>query len=297
VGEVTAGAVATEPIEDQVCYPLHECVFGNDVAALSAEIRRLKSRAQESAPEGRAFNMSGAMAEALGQRDKHGNTALHLAVMLGKKEMVHLLLAHGAPVKVKNKLGWSPLAEAISYGDRLTIANLLRKLKSQSKEQLKERKPAMIAALKELGDYEVDLRWDFTSWLPLVSKMLPSDVCKISKKGAFVRLDTTLVDFTEMRWERGDITFLYRGEGPPENSLFVLDNKMKVFQRVRTEESEMEFDDEVDLLMSGDIISAQISTKPINFTPQQSGVQYLPDSIDFTQSGRSLLRVDLQGGP
>lgn len=33
----------------------------------------------------------------------------------------------------------------------------------------------------------------------------------------------------------------------------------------------MEFDDEVDLLMSGDIISAQISTKPINFTKAQSG--------------------------
>lgn len=35
-------------------------------------------------------------------------------------ECVHLLLAHGAPVKVKNSQGWSPLAEAISYGDRQT---------------------------------------------------------------------------------------------------------------------------------------------------------------------------------
>ena len=150
-----------------------------------------------------------------------------------------MLLAHGAPVKVKNKLGWTPLAEAIrsgifqivivsaiffccntnfppkktrpqikftkysfvtmqisrqkiklpkiscfrSYGDRQTISNLLRKLKSQSKEQLKARKPAMIEALKNLGDYVVELKWDFTSWLPLVSKMLPSDICKISKKG------------------------------------------------------------------------------------------------------------------
>ena len=46
-------------------------------------------------------------------QDVHGNTALHLAVMLGRRELVHLLLAHGAPVKVKNKLGWSPLSEAI----------------------------------------------------------------------------------------------------------------------------------------------------------------------------------------
>lgn len=35
-------------------------------------------------------------------------------------ECVHLLLAHNAPVKVKNLAGWSPLSEAISYGDRQT---------------------------------------------------------------------------------------------------------------------------------------------------------------------------------
>jgi Ankyrin repeats (many copies) len=48
-------------------------------------------------------------------RDPHGNTPLHLAVMLGRMECVQLLLVHGAPVKVKNKAGWSPLAEAIRY--------------------------------------------------------------------------------------------------------------------------------------------------------------------------------------
>ena len=38
---------------------------------------------------------------------------------------MYLLLAHGAPVKVKNNFGWSPLAEAISYGDR-QISKLLQ---------------------------------------------------------------------------------------------------------------------------------------------------------------------------
>lgn len=33
-------------------------------------------------------------------------------------ECALLLLAHNAPVKMKNSQGWSPLAEAISYGDR-----------------------------------------------------------------------------------------------------------------------------------------------------------------------------------
>lgn len=45
--------------------------------------------------------------------------------MLLFPECVHLLLAHGAPVKVKNLAGWSPLAEAISYGDRQTSKHVL----------------------------------------------------------------------------------------------------------------------------------------------------------------------------
>ena len=70
-----------------------------------------------------------------------------------------------------------------SYGDRQTISLLLRKLKQQAKEKLKSRKPEMVESLRKLGDFVVDLKWDFSSWIPLVSRMLPSDICKISKKG------------------------------------------------------------------------------------------------------------------
>ena len=38
--------------------------------------------------------------------------------MLLVLDCVLLLLAHGATVKVKNSQGWTPLAEAVSYGDR-----------------------------------------------------------------------------------------------------------------------------------------------------------------------------------
>ena len=49
--------------------------------------------------------------------------------------------------------------------------------------------------------------------------------------GACIRLDTTLVDFTEMHWERGDITFLYCGDAKASGmSLFVMDNELKVFR-------------------------------------------------------------------
>ena len=39
-------------------------------------------------------------------------------------ECIHLLLAHDAPVRLKNLQGWTPLAEAVSRGDRQTSKNL-----------------------------------------------------------------------------------------------------------------------------------------------------------------------------
>ena len=50
---------------------------------------------------------------------------------------------------------------------------------------------------------------------------------------------------------------------------------------MRYEESEVEFEDEVDLLMSSDIVSAQVSTKPISFTKVQSGWFFKEDRQEF----------------
>ena len=47
-------------------------------------------------------------------------------------------------------------------------------------------------------------------------------------KGARVRLDTTLVDFNDMHWVRGDISFIYNGDAPPEAALAVLDNQVSL---------------------------------------------------------------------
>ena len=90
----TASSRTSREKQDPLGYPLHECVFRGDVKELSALIRA---------------------GHDLSKVDPHGNSALHLAVMLGRRECVHLLCAHGAPVKIKNKQGWSPIAEAIRY--------------------------------------------------------------------------------------------------------------------------------------------------------------------------------------
>uniref|UniRef100_A0A8C9AE23 Ankyrin repeat domain 13C n=1 Tax=Prolemur simus TaxID=1328070 RepID=A0A8C9AE23_PROSS len=206
-----------------VHYPVHECVFKGDVRRLSSLIRTHN----------------------IGQKDNHGNTPLHLAVMLGNK-----------------------------------VTALLRKLKQQSRESVEEKRPRLLKALKELGDFYLELHWDFQSWVPLLSRILPSDACKIYKQGINIRLDTTLIDFTDMKCQRGDLSFIFNGDAAPSESFVVLDNEQKVYQRIHHEESEMETEEEVDILMSSDIYSATLSTKSISFTRAQTGWLFREDKTE-----------------
>ena len=103
--------------DDSSSYPLHRCIFDGTNAELSALIRRLA--VASGAVSGDSGTLAAMRPDAadnpLAAADPHGNTALHLAVMMCKFQMIYLLVAHGAPIKAKNKLGWSPLAEAIRY--------------------------------------------------------------------------------------------------------------------------------------------------------------------------------------
>lgn len=51
--------------------------------------------------------------------------------------------------------------------------------------------------------------------MPLVSKICPSDTYKVWKSGQNLRVDTTLLGFDHMTWQRGNRSFVFRGQGEP----------------------------------------------------------------------------------
>lgn len=221
------------------------------------------------------------------ERDPYGNTPLHLAIMLGHKECSKLLLAHDAPVAIKNGLGWNALAESISYGDRELITLCLKKLKKQSRVRIEEKQPELTDALAGIPDFYVEIKWDFHSWIPLISKLLPSDTCKLYKRNSDVRIDSTLMDFHDMRWQRGDLSFIFHGtpkskpkNGHKKREMYVLDNKAKKYSHISAVETDKDIEEEVDILMSSDIVSANISTKPISFARVQGGWVYKHDKSE-----------------
>src|SRR5690625_2556325 len=107
----------------------------------------------------------------------------------------------------------------------------------------------------------MELRWEFYSWIPLVKRFLPSDTCRIAEGGSSIRLDTTLLDFSDRSWQRGNITCLFVGEKRPGSAtghhhpsrhqpgLVILDNELKVFQSV-TYSGSMDINDDIDMLMA-----------------------------------------------
>lgn len=46
----------------------------------------------------------------------------------------------------------------------ISVSSLLNKLKSQAREQMETRRPNLVKALQKMGDFYMELKWDFQSW-------------------------------------------------------------------------------------------------------------------------------------
>ena len=50
------------------------------------------------------------------------------------------------------------------YMFSILVCSLLQKLKQQAREQMENRRPNLVKALKQMGDFYMELKWDFQSW-------------------------------------------------------------------------------------------------------------------------------------
>ena len=189
------------------------------------------------------------------------------------------------------------------------VKSVLEKFELEVENIVKNSKPKILTALKEMDDFYVEITWNFESWIPIVSRFLPSDICKLYKNGAKLRLECTLGDIavrnnaannengiapaasatTPFNWQRGDFTFIFDIEniGDKNNSVVFLDNKRKTFvcvdKNALQEESAREMHDlekEVDMLLSREMLFLKLQTKAASFLPTQSGWFIKKDKIE-----------------
>ncbi|XP_056657204.1 ankyrin repeat domain-containing protein 13D [Monodelphis domestica] len=173
-------------------YPLHRLVWAN------------RHRELEAALHSRQHDI-----ELL---DPRGRTPLELAVSLGNLESVRVLLRHNANVGKENRQGWAVLQEAVSTGDPEIVQLVLQYRDYQRATQRLAGIPELLSKLCQAPDFYVEMKWEFTSWVPLVSKMCPSDVYRVWKRGQSLRVDTSLLGFEHMTWQRGRRSYIFKGQ-------------------------------------------------------------------------------------
>ncbi|XP_072646205.1 ankyrin repeat domain-containing protein 13D isoform X8 [Canis lupus baileyi] len=179
-------------------FPLHRLVWAN------------RHRELEAALHSRQHDIE--------QEDPRGRTPLELAVSLGNLESVRVLLRHNANVGKESCQGWAVLQEAVSTGDPEMVQLVLQYRDYQRATQRLAGIPELLNKLRqvqqgtEAPDFYVEMKWEFTSWVPLVSKMCPSDVYRVWKRGESLRVDTSLLGFEHMTWQRGRRSFIFKGQ-------------------------------------------------------------------------------------
>ncbi|KAJ6657245.1 hypothetical protein lerEdw1_002612 [Lerista edwardsae] len=173
-------------------YPLHRLVWYNKPHELERELSSKQADVE--------------------QLDPRGRTPLHLATTLGHLECARILLRHGADVAKENRSGWTVLQEAVSTRDLELVQLVLRYRDYQRAIKRLAGIPILLEKLHKAQDFYVEMKWEFTSWVPLVSKICPSDTYKVWKCGQNLRVDTTLLGFDHMTWQRGNRSFIFRGQ-------------------------------------------------------------------------------------
>ncbi|XP_026461286.1 ankyrin repeat domain-containing protein 13D-like [Ctenocephalides felis] len=173
-------------------YPLHWLIWHNDYESLKTELDKNEH-----------------YIEAL---DPRGRTPLMLAVTLGYLECSQILLANNADANASNAEGWTVVQEAVATGDPEMLSMVLEQRDIQRHSSRVGDIPKLLQMLKDVPDFYIEMKWEFTSWMPLVSRMCPSDVYRVYKQGSNVRIDTTLLGFDNTNWQRGDRSYIFKGE-------------------------------------------------------------------------------------
>ncbi|XP_078362282.1 ankyrin repeat domain-containing protein 13B-like isoform X3 [Oculina patagonica] len=161
-------------------YPLHWHVWHKDSSSLEEELALNKHDKELLDPRGR--------------------TPLQLAVSLGYLNCVKCLLRGGCDANAINRDGWNEI-----------LSLVLQHRDFQRGSQRLAGIPELLDELSATADSYVEMKWEFTSWVPFMSRMCPSDTYKIYKCGANVRADTTLIGFDQNDWQRGNRSYVFKG--------------------------------------------------------------------------------------
>ncbi|XP_065201096.1 ankyrin repeat domain-containing protein 13D [Planococcus citri] len=238
-------------------YPLHTLVWCNNAEVLHEKLTENKDDIEK--------------------KDPRGRTPLMLAITLNHFDSALVLLEHGANCNTETN-GWSAVQEATVTGNRELIKLIIERRNYQRKCNQFGGIPQLLLKLKEAPDFYVEMKWEFTSWMPLVTRMCPSDTYRVFKQGSKVRIDSTLMGFEELKWLRGNSSLIFQANDNFGAMIELDHNTQKVYYDRRSfvapdDVSQVKDGSEtLKARMTNPIVSSYIDTEKISFERSKSGV-------------------------
>ncbi|MBN3292290.1 AN13D protein, partial [Polypterus senegalus] len=242
-------------------FPLHLLAWHNNYQELDRELQKRQHDIEKLDPRGR--------------------TPLQLSVSLGHLESTRVLLQNRADVSKENQNGWTVLQEAVSTGDPELVQLVLQYRDYQRATERLAGIPELLSKLRKAPDFYVEMKWEFTSWVPLVSKICPSDVYRVWKSGANLRVDTTLLGFEHMTWQKGRRSYIFKGEEDGAVVMEVDHEKQIVYTEILSlslHEPELLLtamvpsEENVVQRVTAPIVSTHLDTKNISFERNKCGI-------------------------
>ncbi|XP_028969197.1 ankyrin repeat domain-containing protein 13D [Galendromus occidentalis] len=223
-------------------------------------------------------------------RDPRGRSPLMLAITLGHTECVKVLLEYGASANIENKEGYTATHEAVANGDPELLSLILHARDLQKYHSSVAAIPDLLRQIRHTQDFYVEMKWEFTSWVPLLSRACPSDTYRIYKKGANVRIDTTLLGFEHSSWQRGKRSYIFCGEEKQATFFEVNHDLQQVSAEVMQVSSEADptkvvmslrpDPENIAARLSSPVVCTYVDTEKIHFERMRSGMLWKTDRTE-----------------
>jgi len=195
-------------------YPLHHCVYRNDVEALKELL------------------VDNNMKKLINETDNHGNTAAHLALMLNRHNCLYILLQNGCDIFTHNAFGWSPLDEAGLTGNTDLLEKMVFIKWSEIIRKVTEPGGLLDQWSATTPNLYFKLKAKVKTTIPLLQRLGYKDVIEFYKKGDSVRMDFTIGGFDVRgipKIIRGKMSYIFKNENGVYK-LYLVDHDSKKYQ-------------------------------------------------------------------
>ncbi|XP_075262087.1 ankyrin repeat domain-containing protein 13C-like isoform X2 [Convolutriloba macropyga] len=188
-------------------------------------------------------NDSALLNEALMHRDTHGLSPVHLAFRLGRDEFLEVFLSCAESrhfttfIKKSPPFKWSVLDEAITYGNRDFIKEVLRHKKREVGYLLGEPLASLMWLVVNRGR-EFFLKFTLQLKPSIFNRLALRGPVSVYKKGRKIRIDFTV----KINNKPMSLQFIYNADKYKWDSYYFVDPKRRAFVKKKLGEQESDLD-------------------------------------------------------